>query len=468
MKYYSEQISEYITQLRFEDLSAKVVEHAKWTILDALGIAIGCFDTPWAMSLYRGVCEKSSLPESTILYFGNKISDMDAALVNSMFIQSMDFNDELSGIHTGAIVPPAALAVSESLDASGKDFITALVIGYDIAGRVAEASGAQGLFERGFQPSSILGAFASAAVYCKLHDMETAQICSAFGIAGGYAGGTIEFLKDGTDTKRFNIAKATQSGIFSAFLAKKGLTGPGSIFEGENGVLRLFSTNPDPIKLISDLGSRFDILQTSIKKYPTCDGCFCPLDAALAIKREHALAISEIKEINFRIKSFLVPFLVDYHGDSHRKYNPLNTTDAQLSLPFVIALGLLKDGDIRISDFNDINYHNPKILSLASKVGAVPDKELDKQPFRPMSMPAIATIKMKNGEVYRKRVDYHRGDPRKPFADKDYIKKFRSNTEGKLKNDSIDKVIDQIANLEKVDDLSSLVKLLIKDSIITS
>lgn len=230
MKYYSEQIGEYISQLSYEDLPGPVVNHAKWVILDAVGVAIASWDTPWAFAVYNTVRKKAGTPESTIFYFGNRVPDMDAALVNAMFIQSMDFNDDLSGIHTGGILPPTAIAVGEPLLSTGKDIITSIVIGYDIASRVAEAINSQALFEYGYQPSAILGGFAAAASACKLHKLETKKIANAFGISGSYTGGTIEFLKDGTDTKRFNIAKSAQAGIFSTHLAKEGLTGPGSIF----------------------------------------------------------------------------------------------------------------------------------------------------------------------------------------------------------------------------------------------
>ena len=96
MKYYSEQIGDYIYQLSYEDLPAKVVDHTKWVILDAIGVALASWDTPWALAVYNTIRKKAGSPESTIFYFGNKVPDMNAALVNAMFIQSMDFNDDAS------------------------------------------------------------------------------------------------------------------------------------------------------------------------------------------------------------------------------------------------------------------------------------------------------------------------------------------------------------------------------------
>lgn len=224
MKYYSDQIGDYVAQLAYDDLPAPAADHAKWVLLDAIGAAIASWDTAWSLAVYNTVRKKAGSPESTIFYFGNKVPDMNAALVNAMFIQSMDLNDDLSGIHTGGILPPTAMAVGEPLFSTGKEIITSIVIGYDIASRLAEAINSQALFEQGYQPSAILGGFAAVASACKLHKLGTPQIANAFGISGSYAGGTIEFLKEGTDTKRFNIAKSTQAGIFATHLAKEGLT----------------------------------------------------------------------------------------------------------------------------------------------------------------------------------------------------------------------------------------------------
>ena len=462
MKYYSEQIADYICQLSYEDLPVKVVEHAKWVILDAIGVALASWDTPWSLAVYRSIRKKAGTPESTIFYFGDQVPDMSAALVNAMFIQSMDYNDDLSGIHTGGILPPTAFAVGEPLLSSGKDIITSIVIGYDIASRLAEAINSQALFEYGYQPSAILGGFAAAATACKLHKLENKKTANAFGISGSFTGGTIEFLKEGTDTKRFNIAKSTHAGIISTHLAKEGLTGPGSIFEGEHGIFQLMSNDNDPTRLIADLGSRFDILETSFKKFPFCDGAFCPLEAALTIIRENNLIIEDIEKLRFRIKSFLVPFLADYHGDSSRKYHPQNFTDAQFSLPYIIALGILKDGDIRISDFTAENYHSPEILRLARKVSATGDKELDQVPFRPMAMPTLATIKMKDGKSFEKRVDYHRGDPRNPLSETEYIEKFKANVESKLKKEASARLMELTLGIEKLASISDLMRYTIK------
>jgi len=459
MAYCADHLADYIIQISYEDLPSRVIEQAKWVILDAVGAALASWGTPWCKAVYETFSAQGGAADSSIIYFGGKIPEANAALINAMFVQGLDFNDELSGIHTGGILPPAALAVGESLYSSGQEIITSVVVGYDIASRLAEAADAQSLFERGYQPSAVLGGFAAAATAAKLHKLGHRETRNALGISGSYAAGSIEFIKDGADTKRFNIAKAAQTGIIATHLAKAGMTGPGSIFEGQFGIFALMAQEANPSKLIEDLGTRFDILDTSFKYYPCCDGAFCPLEAVFALVNENGICVDDIESIHFKIKSFLVPFLANYDGDSSRKYQPQSVTDVQFSLPYLTALGIINHGELRTGDINRRNFNDREVLDLARKVSAEADEELDKMPFRPMSMPAIASLTTKTGSTFTKRVDFYKGDPRKPFSCDEYLEKFRSNTKGALQEDKVELLIESIMNLDQLSNIVDLMPL---------
>ena len=158
------------------------------------------------------------------------------------------------------------------------------------------------------------------------------------------------------------------------------------------------------------------------------------------------------------MKSFQIPFLVNYYGDRQRKYQPQNTTDAQLSLPFVIALALHQQGEIRISDFSEENYRNPKIIELAQKVTAMADSELDTTPSHPMELPTILVLETYQGEKYTKRIDHHQGAAANPLSEEDLIQKFISNTEEKLEKYHIEQLIELILNLDKLANIGKLMK----------
>ena len=461
MTYLADDLAAFVSDLKFDEIPPKVTRHAKLCLLDALGVALASADMPWCHAVHGLVQAQGGAPEATVWYHGDRVPDTNAVLANAMFVHSMDFNDDLAGIQVGGIIPPSALAVAESVGASGEDVIASIVIGYDVATRCAMAINSQGLYMRGLQPTAICGGFAAAAVAGRLMKLDAKTIAYAFGIAGSYAGGTTEFLKDGTDTKRFHVAKAAHGGVLSAHFAKRGMTGPRSIFEGEHGLFRAYSEDSKPEQIVDELGTRFDILDTSVKVYPFCDGNAAPLEAALAVLRENGLTPDDVENFHFRMKSFLIPYVIDFHGDKERKYRPQTELDAQMSLPYCLSVGLLNDGRVWTSDFDLERLSNPEVLALAQKVTAEADTELDKIPLKPMSMPAIVTVTTKDGRRLEKRVDHQKGDPRNPFSEDDFIAKFRECTNDILSPPRQQSAIDNVMDLDKLDDVSSLVSALI-------
>ena len=465
MVFLAEKLGEYISDVNYKDIPVNVRKHAKFCLLDALGVALASADKKWCRAVHDYVVHQGGTAEATVWYHGDRVPDTNAALANAMFVHSMDFNDDLAGIQVGGIIPPSALAIAESVGATGEEVIAAIVIGYDVATRCAVAINSQGLYMRGLQPTAVCGAFAAAAIAGRLLKLSPSTIAYAFGIAGSYAGGTTEFLKEGTDTKRFHVAKAAHGGLISAHLANRGMTGPKSIFEGEHGVFKAYSENFQPDCLVEELGSRYDILDTSIKLYPFCDGNAAPLEAALAIMRENSLHVDELKTLHFRMKSFLIPYVVNYHGDKERKYRPQNELDGQMSLPFCLAVGILNNGKVKPTDFNIAQLSDPKILALANKVTAEADTELDKIPLKPMSMPTIATITLKDGRKIEKRVDHQKGDPRNPFSDQDFINKFNECTNNILSSKAQAAALKNVLGLEKQETVKSLINYLIRQKV---
>lgn len=457
---YAERLAEHVIHHRFEDLPAAVVQQAKWCLLDSIGVAMAGAEKPWAQAVLDEVRRQGGRGKSTVWLYGDKVSDVSAALVNGMFAHSMDFNDDIAGIQAGGLIPPTALAVAEEVGASGRDLISAMALGYDVAVRVADAINSQQLYIRGFQPTAVCGGFGATAVAGKLLGLDTGQLADAFGIAGSYAGGTIEFLKDGTDTKRYHVAKACHGGVLGARLAKGGMNGPRSIFEGDYGIFKVLSAESRPERLLAELGSRYDILDTSFKSYPFCDGNAAPLEATMAVMQEQGIAIDDIESLRYRIKTFLIPYCIDFHGDRSRKFRPRNELDAQMSLPYCIAVGLLKNGKLEVGDFDPARFDDPRIHAIADKVDAVADPELDKVPLRPMSMPSIVTLRTKAGKTYEKRVDYQRGDPRNPFSPQDFVRKFHACADPHVGAAQAGRLVEEVARLDELEDPSSISVLL--------
>jgi len=458
--FYSEQLASYIVGHSYNDMPQAVVDHAKRVLLDSIGVAVAGSQKKWAQAVLSQVRRERTQGAATIWLYGDKVPDTSAALVNGMLAHSMDFNDDHAGIQVGGLIPPTALAVAEDAGSTGKELLQAIAIGYDVAIRIADAINSQELYMRGFQPTGVCGAFAAAAVAGKLLRLTPDQLCNAFGIAASYAAGTIEFLRDGSDTKRFHVAKAAHGGVLSARLAAEGMTGPTSIFEGEAGVFAVYSSHARPERLVEDLGVRHDILETSFKRYPFCDGNAAPLEATLELMSEHSISHEEIASLTFRVKSFLIPYVIEFHGDRSRKFRPRNELDAQMSLPYCIAVGLLNNGNLQVEDFDPAKFDQPSIHRIADKVDAFADSELDKVPLRPMSMPSIATLTTTSGQTYTKRVDYQKGDPRNPFSRAELVTKFHTCVSPHVNERAANHLIEAIDHLEANGGLATLTRAL--------
>jgi 2-methylcitrate dehydratase PrpD len=457
---YAERLAEYVIGVRFEDLPAAVVRQAKWCLLDSIGVAMAGAGKKWAQAVLHEVRRQGARGHATVWLYGDRVPDASAALVNGMFAHSMDFNDDIAGIQAGGLIPPTAFAAGEEEKADGRSVIAAMVTGYDVSVRMADAINSQQLYIRGFQPTAVCGGFGATAVAGKLMGLDPGQLADAFGIAGSYAGGTIEFLKDGTDTKRYHVAKACHGGVLGARLAKAGMNGPRTIFEGDYGLFKVLSAESRPERLLAELGTRYDILDTSFKSYPFCDGNAAPLEATMALMEEQAIALDDIASLHYRIKTFLIPYAIDFHGDRSRKFRPRNELDAQMSLPYCIAVGLLKKGRLEVADFDPARFDDPRIHAIADKVDAVADPELDKVPLRPMSMPSIVKLTTRDGRTFEKRVDYQRGDPRNPFSPDDYARKFHACADPLIGSAWADRVVELVDQLDELDDLSELSKAL--------
>ena len=289
-------------------------------------------------------------------------------------------------------------------------------------------------------------------------------MANAFGIAGSYTGGTIEFLQAGTDTKRLHPGKCGHTGAIAALLARGGMTGPHTIFDGDYGVFKAYSDNPNLAKLAEALGTRFDILDTSLKPLPLCDGNFAPIEATLALIQENRLEVDEIENIHCRMLPSLIPYVINFQGDEVRKYRPITDLDAQMSIPYTLAVAILNNGDVWLDDFDAARYADAKVHALSDKITVEGDPELARdQPRRPITMPTVVTIRATRGRSFQRRVEHHHGDPRNPLTEEELIAKFERCAQGSLGKEKQRRALEAVTNLEGLEALAGLMDCLVAD-----
>lgn len=223
------ELAERYSSLTFGELPLAVRERAGEFVLDTVGVALGGSGLPSTTQVAAWAERLGGRPESSIIR-GRRVPAPHAALVNATMAHGLELDDvdNSSSLHPGVVVMPTALAVAESTGASGQEFITAVVAGYDAIVRIGRAAGAVEQYQRGFHPTATCGAFAAAVTAARLLGLDPVRTANAMGIAGSFAAGNLEYMANGAWTKRLQVGGAAQAGVMAAELAATGYTGPTS------------------------------------------------------------------------------------------------------------------------------------------------------------------------------------------------------------------------------------------------
>src|SRR5215471_3940590 len=395
------QLAAHTAKVRYENIPPEAIEKAKDCILDQIGVELIGSTLDWNKIAYRYVAEMGGRGESTIVNYGTKVPMLDAALVNATFGQGCELDDVgfAAGGHLGAATVPTALAVCEKQRSSGKDFLAAVVVGCDVMYRLLAAvrpsSG-----RRGFHSHGIGAPFGAVTTAARLFRMNDRQILHAFGIAGMQSSGTMEYDQTGGEVKRVIAGIAARSGIQAALLAQLGLTGPPTIIEGKRGFLKVFADQTEPEEITRGLGSDFKIMRIWFKLYPCVATVQGVIYTLAKLTEEHRIGADDIDEIRVGIAETSVT-----HGGAI--YEPHDTASAQFSLPFSLAIRLLKN-DNDLSFYMDPKlWTDPKVLALGKKVKSYADPNAKKDQNYNTTM----EVKLTNGKIYKAFEPYPPGSP---------------------------------------------------------
>jgi len=448
----TEQLAIHTAKVRYEDIPPEAIEKAKDCILDQIGVELIGSTLEWNKIAYRYVAEMGGRGESTVVNYGKKVPTLDAAFVNATFGQGCELDDVgfAAGGHPGAATVPVALALAEKQGSSGKDFLAAVVVGWDVMYRlllaVRPSAGKRGFHSHGI--GAPFGAMATAARLLRLND---GQMLHAFGIAGMHSSGTMEYDQTGGEVKRVIAGIAARGGIQSAMLAQFGLTGPPTIIEGKRGFLKVFADLVEPEEITRDLGREFKIMRIWFKLYPcvaTVQGVIYTLHKLID---EHRFSADDVDEIRVGISETSLS-----HGGAI--YEPHDTASAQFSLPFSLAIRLLKN-DNDLSFYMDPKlWTDPKVLALARKVKSYADPNAKKDQNYNTTM----EVKLINGKTFKRFEPYPPGSPFN-MVSRDVLRtKFRKMASAVLTEECIEELIAAVDRLETYDDAAKLVPLLVR------
>ncbi len=450
--------AEFAAGLKFEDLPEEVVEKAKDLFVDFAGLAYRGAEVESSTAVCN-VMKKLSTGEAVVIGSGLRVGPEYACLANGCFSHSLELDDVINeaSLHPGVVVFPAALAAGEMTKASGKDFITAVVIGYEIMSRLGRAIHPSEHYRRGFHPTGTCGVFAAAAAAARLFQLNREQFLAAMGIAASQAAASMEFLTDGAWTKRFHPGWSAHSGLIAALLARENFKGPLQGIEGRYGFLRSYSERPVPELALEGLGEFYYISKTSLKPHACCRYNQSPIDAVLRIVDENKLSSQQVEKVKVGVVNTAMQIV---GNPLHTKRNPQNVVEAQFSLPYAAAISIIRRRAF-LEEYDPEWIKSAQVKDLMEKVECYADEALEKE--FPQKWPCQVELHTVEGKVYRCKIDYPKGDPQNPLSREELLQKFELLTE-KMEKARRKEFLRQAFSLEKCTNIKSLAELLAESS----
>ena len=445
-------LARFVAGLRLDAVPAPVVGAAADLVLDTLGNALAAAREDFGVAVIDVARTLGGDAESALLGAAGKVGAANAVLANATLAHGLDFDDtrEDAIVHTSCVAVTTALAVGEATGADGRALLEAVIAGVEVMCRVGLAvPGA--LHARHFHPTAITASFAAAAAAGKLYGLTEDQLVHAFGICGSQASGIIEYLADGSWTKRLHPGWNAHAGIVAVHLACRGFTGPSTVFEGEHGLFRAFAGGHDAARLevlLASLGRTWEIAQLTLKPYP-CGSIAQPyMDCAARLRDEHAIGADAIAGIRCRTSPGPVPRLWEPLASKHA---PPNGYAAKFSLPYLIA-SILVRRKAGLAEFTDAAVHDPDVLRVAKLVTYALDPTID----YPRQFVGDVEIALADGRVVHARQDRPRGGPDAPLTRAELEQKFRGNAALALPAAQAARIIETVYSLAAGEPLTGL------------
>lgn len=445
-------LGSFVSKLKYEDLPPEVVAKTKQFLLDQLACQLLGSTVEWNQPIYRFIKENKHGGPASIVNYGDRVPVDDAAFVNGTFGQGCELDDyyDRGGGHPGAASIPVAMALADKKKVDGKNFIAAIVAGYELGWRLGLGLLPQ-MMRRGFHAQSVVGVFIAAATAGRILNLTPEELTNAFAIAGSHASGTMEFDQSGGEVKRMHTGLACAGGIRSAMVARMGLTGPATIFEGERGILRVFGGECNPGLMTHHLGLEFAIMRGAIKRFPVNASQHSPIELLGKLIEENRIEWKDVKKIQVGVNEHVL-----MHGGSIAE--PKQVVDAQFSLRFTLALRLLKrSNDLRLY-MNPKLWQDPEILAVGEKFEffAEPTAVGD------LRFACRINIFLPDGTIIEGFLPYPKGASKNPLSEEELRQKFFNLVGGVLPKEQQNRIIDEVNRIELEHDLSNLNHLMIK------
>jgi 2-methylcitrate dehydratase PrpD len=386
--------------------------------VDVIGLCVTARNEDYVRATLAG-CDDDG--PCTAIGHGRTLSAAGAALVNGTAAHGEDFDDTFEGgpVHAGAVVVPAVLAACERHNPDGAAALKGIAVGVEVLCRLSLVA-PKAVHKAGFHPTAVFGAMGAAAGVSAALGLEKKRTVDALGIAGSMASGIIEYLAEGSWTKRMHAGWAAQSGLRAALMARAGFSGPRTVFEGTHGLFHGFAHTMEGNydALLGGFGTRWVTETLAFKPYPCGTMTHPYIDCARRLA-DRGVKPEQISEIVCDVGE----------GTVHRLWEPLaakqkpaNGYAGKFSQPYCIATALVR-GNVGLGDFTDDAVNDARVLSVASQVRY----HIDPQNPYPNEFTGHIRATLADGSVIEERQPHFRGGAKEPLTRQDIFDKFALN-----------------------------------------
>lgn len=452
----TDQVARHIIGTGFEAIDERTVQRAKVRLVDSLGnIAAGC-RAQGNDAVVQLAARWGGAPESTVLVHGRRVPAQTAAMVNAVMMRSYDFEaigaegpDQTQvAAHISGTTVPVALAVAERVGAGGRDLLTALILGDDLASRLGVASGFD-VYSGGDNTGTING-LGGTAVAAKLMGLDTRQLRHALGIVENQLAGTVANIFDQTLAFKLPMAFAARNAVVSAEMAELGFTGPADAIGGRHGFLDMYCAKPAPEKITYRLGEDF-YADCVIKPWASCRASHPSLDACVRLVAENQVDLDAIEQIRIHVTPRT---LAGFVGQPF-EIGECPEVSGAFSIRFTAATALMY-GTVRPEHLTVDHMNDPRLRALLGKITLV-----DSLPPHEY-LTAEVELLLQGGSRLHARVDVPRGDIyAAPLSEAEILDKYYANVDfgGRISRAAAEEAVAIINNLESLGDITALVKL---------
>jgi 2-methylcitrate dehydratase PrpD len=435
----SRTLADFVASSSWTDVEAQSLE-ARRSILNFFATALGSARDPVVTAAMRTLSPFSGAATSTVIGHSEPMDALCASFLNAISANLLDFDDT----HPETIIHPAApvaapiLALAETRRLSGREVLTAFVLGVDVECRIGNAVSPRH-YARGWHITSTCGIFGAAAACAKLLGLPAEAIANAIGLAASQSAGNVENLPSAA--KNVSVGNAARNGLFAALLAQQGYEAAPRAIEGSLGWARTMGDEPDLARLLDGLGKTWEIAKNTYKPYPAGIVFHSVINACLLLRERIGLRVDQIESVTVQGSALLLA-----RGD--RPVN--NERDARVSIHHCVACGLLL-GTAGVVEFAHETVVRPDIAQLRQKVRAELDGEMPDGAAR-------VTLRLSSGDVLTETVVSPRGSQAAPLTDSDLEAKLREGVRTGRSDWDADRVIDAVWRLDTVDDVGHLLQ----------